>query len=36
MLGYIVSQKNALVAQWIEHLVAVQRVVGSIPAERTY
>ena len=25
----------ALVAQWIEHLVAVQGVAGSIPAERT-
>lgn len=29
------SKKNALVAQWIEHLVAVQRVAGSIPAKRT-
>lgn len=25
----------ALVAQWIEHLVAVQGVAGSIPAKRT-
>lgn len=29
------STKYALVAQWIEHLVAVQRVAGSIPAKRT-
>ncbi len=29
-------KKNAFVAQWIEHLVAVQRVAGSIPAERTH
>ena len=26
---------NALVAQWIERLVAVQKVAGSIPAKRT-
>lgn len=26
---------DALVAQWIEHLVAVQGVAGSIPAKRT-
>lgn len=26
---------HALVAQWIEHLVAVQGVAGSIPAECT-
>lgn len=27
--------KYALVAQWIERLVAVQKVAGSIPAKRT-
>lgn len=30
-----VDRYNALVAQWIEHLVAVQGVAGSIPAKRT-
>ena len=33
--GSVDSNRYALVAQWIEHLVAVQRVAGSIPAKRT-
>lgn len=31
----LLAQKNALVAQWIEHLASDQGVVGSTPAERT-
>ncbi|KKW05271.1 MAG: hypothetical protein UY41_C0058G0004 [Candidatus Moranbacteria bacterium GW2011_GWE1_49_15] len=32
----ILSVKFVLVAQWIERLVAVQKVAGSIPAKDTY
>ena len=34
--AHISYKNNVLVAQWIERLVAVQKVAGSIPAEDTY
>lgn len=34
LLVYTPKAKNALVAQWIEHLASDQGVVGSTPAER--